>query len=70
MYLNVMKSGLIDNLRGNTSGTGLRNPEIEICDSRKLLMRKSKKICKLSSRCLNKSLGAIYKLVYRQSYDI
>ena len=23
LYLNVMKSGLIDNLRGNTSGTGV-----------------------------------------------
>ena len=42
MYLNIMKSGLIDNLRGNTSGNGLRNPEIEICNSRKLLTRKSK----------------------------
>ena len=42
LYLNVMKSGLIDNLRGNTSGTGLRNVEIDIRDTRKLPTRKSK----------------------------
>ena len=41
LYLNVMKSGLIDNLRGNTSGTGLRNVEIDIRDTRKLPTRKS-----------------------------
>ena len=42
LYLNVMKSGLIDNLRGNTSGTGLRNVKIDIRDTRKLPTRKSK----------------------------
>ena len=42
LYLNVMKSGLIDNLRGNTSGTGLRNPKIDIRDTIKLPTRKSK----------------------------
>ena len=51
LYLNVMKSGLIDNLHGNTSGIGVRNPEIDIRDTRKLLTRKSKNIWKLSSRC-------------------